>query len=63
MTDGGGEKIKQQVRSDPGGTLPRGRLASRRVSRVQLVDDLWVRRDQVLNKHMHITGFMKPLGD
>jgi len=52
MTDGGGEKIKQQVCSDPGGTLPRGRLASRRVSRVQLVDDLWVRRDQVLNKHI-----------
>lgn len=34
-----------------------------RVSVVQLVDDLWVIRDQVLNKHTHIMGFMKPLGD
>lgn len=61
--DGGGEKIKQQVHSDPGGTVPWGRLASRRVSGVQLMDDLWVRRDQVLNKHTYITGFMKPPGD
>ncbi len=47
----------------PGWNGALGKAASRRVSGVQLVDDLWVRRDQALNKHTHITGFMKPLGD
>ncbi|KAA0724961.1 hypothetical protein E1301_Tti010575 [Triplophysa tibetana] len=57
------EKIKQQVRSDPGAKAPWGRLESRRVFGAQSVADLRVRRDQVLNKQIHLKGFMRALGD